>query len=142
MDTVLIFQGGGSLRAYECGVYQALTPLASLEGPPPFRNGWDFDRRDQPGHPELVIGVGRPVFDMFVYSGISPTGVVITSGDSAPRGRPVRKPGFPGEVSAKQVRNPSRFRPPQTPTPGPLPYSARTSRLIEDRSRRDCAVSG
>jgi hypothetical protein len=25
-------------------------------------------------------GVGRPVFDMFVYSGISPTGVVITSG--------------------------------------------------------------
>ena len=99
MDTVLIFQGGGSLRAYECGVYQALTPLASLEGPPPFRNGWDFDRRDQPGHPELVIGVGRPVFDMFVYSGISPTGVVITSGDSAPRGRPVRKPGFPGEVS-------------------------------------------
>jgi hypothetical protein len=24
----------------------------------------------------------------------------------------------------------------------PLPYSARTSRLIEDRSRRDCAVLG
>jgi hypothetical protein len=36
-----------------------------------------------PGHPELVIdftGVGRPVFDMFVYSGIYPTGVVITGG--------------------------------------------------------------
>jgi hypothetical protein len=36
-----------------------------------------------PGRPELVIdytGVGRPVFDMFVYSGISPVGVVITSG--------------------------------------------------------------
>ena len=35
------------------------------------------------GHPELVIdftGVGRPVFDMFVYSGIYPTGVVITGG--------------------------------------------------------------
>jgi hypothetical protein len=36
-----------------------------------------------PGHPELVIdftGVGRPVFDMFVYSGIYPIGVVITGG--------------------------------------------------------------
>src|SRR5215831_18546755 len=36
-----------------------------------------------PGRPELVIdytGVGRPVFDMFVSSGISPIGVVITSG--------------------------------------------------------------
>jgi hypothetical protein len=36
-----------------------------------------------PGHPELVIdftGVGRPVFDMFVYSGISPTGILITGG--------------------------------------------------------------
>ena len=35
------------------------------------------------GHPELVIdftGVGRPVFDMFVYSGIYSTGVVITGG--------------------------------------------------------------
>src|SRR6516164_11069250 len=35
------------------------------------------------GHPELAIdftGVGRPVFDMFVYSGIYPTGVVITGG--------------------------------------------------------------
>jgi hypothetical protein len=35
------------------------------------------------GHPELVIdftGVGRPVFDMFVYSGISPTGILITGG--------------------------------------------------------------
>jgi hypothetical protein len=60
---------------------------------------------------------------------------------SAPRGRPVRKPGFRGEVSAKQVRNASGFRH-QTPTPGPLPYSVRTSRLIEDRSRRDCAVLG
>ena len=38
-----------------------------------------------PGHPELVIdftGVGRPVFDMFVDSGIHPTGVVITGGMS------------------------------------------------------------
>ena len=38
-----------------------------------------------PGHPELVIdftGVGRPVFDMFVHSGIHPTGVVITGGMS------------------------------------------------------------
>ena len=36
-----------------------------------------------PGHPELVIdftGVGRPVFDMFVYSGISPIGILITGG--------------------------------------------------------------
>ena len=36
-----------------------------------------------PGNPELVIdftGVGRPVFDMFVYSVISPTGVLITGG--------------------------------------------------------------
>ena len=36
-----------------------------------------------PGHPELVIdftGVGRPVFDMFRYSGISPIGVLITGG--------------------------------------------------------------
>jgi len=35
------------------------------------------------GRPELVIdhtGVGRPVFDMFVYSGIYPLGVVITAG--------------------------------------------------------------
>ena len=36
-----------------------------------------------PGHPELLIdftGVGRPVFDMFVYSGIYPIGVIITGG--------------------------------------------------------------
>jgi hypothetical protein len=36
-----------------------------------------------PGRPELAIdltGVGRPVFDMFVYSGISPVGVQITGG--------------------------------------------------------------
>ena len=36
-----------------------------------------------PGHPELVIdftGVGRPVFDMFVCSGISPIGVLISGG--------------------------------------------------------------
>jgi hypothetical protein len=41
-----------------------------------------------PGHPELVIdftGVGRPVFDMFVYSGISPTGVLITGGTAETR---------------------------------------------------------
>ena len=38
-----------------------------------------------PGRPELIIdftGVGRPVFDMFVYSGISPTGVLITGGNA------------------------------------------------------------
>jgi hypothetical protein len=38
-----------------------------------------------PGRPELVIdftGVGRPIFDMFVYSGIYPTGVVITGGNT------------------------------------------------------------
>src|SRR6188472_4247262 len=41
-----------------------------------------------PGHSELVIdftGVGRPVFDMFVYSGISPTGVLITGGTAETR---------------------------------------------------------
>ena len=41
-----------------------------------------------PGHPELVIdftGVGRPVFDMFVYSGIYPIGVVITGGTTETR---------------------------------------------------------
>src|SRR5215472_2103695 len=31
---------------------------------------------------------------------------------SAPRRRPVQKPGFRGKVSAKQVGNTSRFRPP------------------------------
>src|SRR5215469_14760219 len=41
-----------------------------------------------PGEPELVIdftGVGRPIFDMFVYSGIFPIGVVITAGNSETR---------------------------------------------------------
>jgi hypothetical protein len=41
-----------------------------------------------PGHPELVIdftGVGRPVFDMFVDAGISPTGVLITGGTAETR---------------------------------------------------------
>jgi hypothetical protein len=36
-----------------------------------------------PGGPELVIdftGVGRPIFDMFISSGISPIGVLITGG--------------------------------------------------------------
>jgi hypothetical protein len=36
-----------------------------------------------PGGTELVIdytGVGRPVFDLFIYSGISPVGVLITAG--------------------------------------------------------------
>jgi hypothetical protein len=37
---------------------------------------------------ELVIdqtGVGRPVFDLFVYSGIAPTGVAITAGSAETR---------------------------------------------------------
>src|SRR5271166_6780922 len=41
-----------------------------------------------PGDPELVIdftGVGRPIFDMFVYSRIYPTGVVITGGNTETR---------------------------------------------------------
>src|SRR6516225_1861776 len=41
-----------------------------------------------PGHPELAIdftGVGRPVFDMFVDSGIYPIGVVITGGTTETR---------------------------------------------------------
>src|SRR5215468_7630693 len=41
-----------------------------------------------PGRPELVIdftGVGRPIFDMFVYSGIYPTGVLITGGTTEAR---------------------------------------------------------
>src|SRR5262249_49602932 len=44
-----------------------------------------------PGHPELVIdftGVGRPIFDMFVYSGVFPTGVVITGGMAETRDGP------------------------------------------------------
>src|SRR5215472_13862886 len=46
-----------------------------------------------PGRPELVIdytGVGRPVFDMFVYSGIYPTGVLITGGTTEARDGPTR----------------------------------------------------
>jgi hypothetical protein len=44
--------------------------------------------RKLPGYPELVIdctGVGRPIFEMFVYSGISPIGVVITAGNTETR---------------------------------------------------------
>ena len=44
-----------------------------------------------PGYPELVIdftGVGRPIFDMFVCSGISPTGVLITGGTAETRDGP------------------------------------------------------
>ena len=46
-----------------------------------------------PAGTELVIdltGVGRPVFDMFVYSGISPLGVLITAGASETRDGPIR----------------------------------------------------
>jgi Patatin-like phospholipase len=32
VDTILIFQGGGSLGAYECGVYQALAPWLRANG--------------------------------------------------------------------------------------------------------------
>jgi len=45
-----------------------------------------------PAGTELVIdltGVGRPVFDMFVYSGISPLGVLITAGVSETRDGPI-----------------------------------------------------
>jgi hypothetical protein len=45
-----------------------------------------------PAGTELVIdltGVGRPVFDMFVYSGISPLGVLITAGASETRDGPI-----------------------------------------------------
>ena len=41
---------------------------------------------------ELVIdftGVGRPVFDMFRFSGIAPTGVLITSGAAETGGGPI-----------------------------------------------------
>src|SRR6266699_1191723 len=44
--------------------------------------------RKLPGCSELVIdftGVGRPIFDMFVYSGIFPIGVVITAGNTETR---------------------------------------------------------
>jgi len=44
--------------------------------------------RKLPGDPELVIdctGVGRPIFEMFVYSGIFPIGVVITGGNTETR---------------------------------------------------------
>ena len=46
-----------------------------------------------PGHPELLIdftGVGRPVFDMFVYSGIYPIGVIITGGTAETSNGPTR----------------------------------------------------
>ena len=46
-----------------------------------------------PGHPELLIdftGVGRPVFDMFVYSGIYPIGVIITGGTAETSSGPTR----------------------------------------------------
>ena len=42
---------------------------------------------------ELVIdltGVGRPVFDMFRFSGITPTGVLITSGAAETGGGPIQ----------------------------------------------------
>src|SRR5438094_3747503 len=32
METILIFQGGGSLGAYECGVYQSLAPWLRSNG--------------------------------------------------------------------------------------------------------------
>jgi NTE family protein len=32
MDTILVFQGGGSLGAYECGVYQAMAPWLRTKG--------------------------------------------------------------------------------------------------------------
>jgi len=41
---------------------------------------------------ELVIdftGVGRPVFDMFRFSGITPTGVLITAGTAETGGSPI-----------------------------------------------------
>ena len=41
---------------------------------------------------ELVIdftGVGRPVFDMFRFSGITPVGVLITSGAAETGGGPI-----------------------------------------------------
>jgi hypothetical protein len=41
-----------------------------------------------PGPASLAIdmsGVGRPVYDLFVYAGFSPTGITITSGDSVTR---------------------------------------------------------
>jgi hypothetical protein len=41
-----------------------------------------------PGPAALAIdmsGVGRPVYDLFVYAGFSPTGITITSGDSVTR---------------------------------------------------------
>jgi len=44
--------------------------------------------RKLPGDTELVIdftGVGRPIFDMFVYSGILPVGVIITAGHTETR---------------------------------------------------------
>ena len=43
-----------------------------------------------PGRPQLIIdftGVGRPIFDMFVCSGIYPIGVLITGGTAVTRDR-------------------------------------------------------
>jgi hypothetical protein len=45
-----------------------------------------------PGGPELVIdftGVGRPIFDMFISSGISPIGVLITGGTAETHAGPI-----------------------------------------------------
>ena len=45
-----------------------------------------------PGGPELVIdftGVGRPIFDMFISSGISPIGVLITGGTAETHDGPI-----------------------------------------------------
>jgi hypothetical protein len=50
---------------------------------------------------ELVIdftGVGRPVFDMFRFSGITPTGVLITSGAAETGG------GFSGRPVTASAR--------------------------------------
>jgi hypothetical protein len=44
--------------------------------------------RKLPDYPQLVIdctGVGRPIFEMFVYRGISPIGAVITAGHATAR---------------------------------------------------------
>src|SRR5438874_7114199 len=46
-----------------------------------------------PAGTELIIdftGVGRPVFDMFVHSGISPLGVLITGGTTETRDGAIR----------------------------------------------------
>ena len=73
-----------------------------------------------PAGTELVIdltGVGRPVFDMFVYSGISPLGVLITAGASETRDGPIC--GVPkadarfstaGLAARKPAKDPARTR--------------------------------